>query len=186
MAESDTNVNPYAAPGAHASSGDYVSLAEPQDKSVHGWLLLMVALNIPLPLYFGVGCTSGPGSAGMGFGIVLIAVVGLFACSRFPRTMERLCLGSMLTALAQFYPIAHMFVGMMAIEITRLLLGSSESGIVVRGISATTSVTVMTGTGIIIPALIAGTLIDLIFRPFESPGRPPWLKGRRKQANLKR
>lgn len=63
--------------------------------------------------------------------------------------MKSISLGSLVTAISQFFPILHMYVGMAAITICTL--GATDGDM--TGVVEIMMTTVLTGVGLIIPSL---------------------------------
>ena len=82
MATNSGNENPYAAPVARE-----ILTPEPLPVNEKGlrirWCVL-VAVNVPVPIFFGITTTEGIGRIGMAIGIVIVAGAGLPLCTRFP------------------------------------------------------------------------------------------------------
>ena len=138
MTDSTSDVNPYAAPTVQA----------------------VEVINLPVPVKLGISCTRGPGQIGMLIGVLAFAGVGLILCRRVPSLMNSISLGSLVTAISQFFLILHMYVGMAAITICKLGAANGD----LTGVVEITMATVLTGVGLIIPSLVVGVLIGGLVR----------------------
>lgn len=127
--------------------------------------MIAVAINLPIPVLFGVMVTSGFGRFGMLLGTAIVATTGYFLCRRNPSVMVRLNLGAIPVALLQVWPVLHMFVGMLAMETVRWLntvVGGTSQGDM-SGLFEITLATLLTGMGLILPSLLAGFVLGLFF-----------------------
>ena len=158
MTDSTSDVNPYAAPTVQAVEVESTGRASAHMATV-AWLMA-VLINLPVPVMLGISCTRGPGQIGMLIGVLAFAGIGLMLCRRSPRLMKDLSFGSVLTALSQFFPILHMYVGMAALTICTL--GATNGDM--TGVVEITMATVLTGVGLIIPSLVVGVLIGGLVR----------------------
>jgi hypothetical protein len=129
--------------------------------------LSVVLINLPLPVFFGIASSQGFGRFGMPVGIGLVTAVGWLLCRQFPDFMRKLSIGSVLTALSQFYPMLHIFVGAWAVA---LCGGAGGGGRDLDGIFQVTAATILTGIGLILPSIAAGYLMSYIGWLFK--GRP--------------
>jgi len=125
----------------------------------------MFVVNLPIPLIFGFDVTDESRWIGMLFGIAAVYLCGFWGCNVMPRIMYRLNIGSSLVAVSQFFPILHIIVGSMAVDVSKPLFGEAQrtSGDM-TGIAEITSATILTGIGLIIPSLAMGTVIVAVFR----------------------
>ena len=161
MTDSTSDVNPYAAPTVQAVEVESTGRASAHMATV-AWLMA-VLINLPVPVMLGISCTRGPGQIGMLIGVLAFAGVGLILCRRVPSLMKSISLGSLVTAISQFFLILHMYVGMAAITICKLGAANGD----LTGVVEITMTTVLTGVGLIIPSLILvviGWVIRLIIR----------------------
>lgn len=176
MSTNPVDENPYAAPALHE-----IPTPEQLPTNLKGLRIrwcVMVAVNVPLPAFFGLQATSGAGRIGMPIGIVFVAVIGLALCPRFPRVMSNLCRGAVLTAFSQFYPVMHMFIGIMAIGICHNIPGYDGN---MSGVFQITMATLITGAGLILASLIVGTIFTLIIEYFSPKARRLRRRSRRRE-----
>lgn len=80
--------------------------------------------------------------------------------------MRRLTVGAMITSVSQFWPMAQMLIGLLAISISAAIFSVDNNG---RGVGdlnsfpAVVLATILTGIGLIIPSLIVGMIAVAIF-----------------------
>ena len=155
--------NPFAPPQVESV------VAQPtvfDTRRLRTWWMIVVAINLPIPVMFGLTVSSGFGRFGMLLGIAIVATIGCFSCSRVPPLMMRLNIGALLTALSQLLPMLHMFVGMFALEIVRRLnsvVGGTDQDDL-SGLFEITLATLLTGLGLILPSILAGLVLGLFAR----------------------
>lgn len=168
MSSETENDNPYSPP---APINNEVLVEDSASVNVRGlrirWCVVTL-VNVPIPVMFGMGTTTGAGQLGMPVGIGVVLAIGLALCSRFPRTMSNLCRGAVLTALSQFYPMLHIVIGMLAVTICKW--PSSSVGDL-SGIFEGTLATLITGAGLIAVSLIFGIVMTLIFESVSPAAR---------------
>ncbi len=124
----------------------------------------MVAVNLPVPLFWGSAVSEGPAEVGMLIGIALVTPVGMVLCGGQPIPMRRLCHGSIVVALSQFYPVLHMCVGTIALTICRGMEDLDGLGPNLTGTLQVTAATILTGLGLILPSLILGYFFAQILK----------------------
>ena len=160
----EPNENPYAAPPT-------TEQVEPPPTEGHRppyvlWVVV-VLVNLPVPIMFGVSTTVGFGRIGMPFGILLVGVVGLLLCKQYRVMMRNLSWGAIATALSQFYPVLHTMVGAIALGICEGATDRRGPGM--DGIFQITAATIITGVGLILPSLVVGYLFAWIGSQLRGP-----------------
>lgn len=158
----ESNENPYAAP----PTTERIEAPPPTEGHRPPYVLwiAVVLINLPVPVMLGTGTTVGFGRIGMPFGILLVGAVGLLLCKQNPVMMRNLSKGATATALSQFYPMLHMFVGVVTVGVCSG--AGSRGGAEMDGIFQITAATVITGLGLILPSLIVGYLFAWIGSQF--------------------
>ncbi len=169
MTDEITGSNPYAAPESVSSTDGSEYVERVSDSIYTGWIVV-VLLNIPLPIFFGFMVSSGFSRAGMLVGIAIVGLSGYWLCGKVPVVMSRLCVGAVITAMLQLFPILHIYIGSAAIALTSAIFSNFGGGPqdTMDGILEVTTATLLTGSGIIILALVIGGIIGLFYRPFSS------------------
>lgn len=161
------DINPYAAPSATEplpTPAEAKSFFRKQTVVQIAWFLAVV-INLPVPLMFGFSFTAmGAARVGMMIGIAFIYGIGVSVCQQRADAMWRLIVGSVLTALSQFWPILHMLVGMIAMAISKFLCDADRETDQINSLLEVILTTVLTGVGLIIPSLVMGLIIILLFR----------------------
>lgn len=127
--------------------------------------IVAVLINLPIPVMFGISMTKGVGRLGMVVGTILVSIVGLQLCRTKAFLMLRLCIGSVLTALSQFYPVLQMLVGIVGVGISRFVCSPFSPGSGdLSGPVEVTLATVLTGLGLILPSIGMGFVVGLLIR----------------------
>jgi hypothetical protein len=162
----DPELNPFVAP---TTGPQTTVISTPEERS--RWLRFAwptaVVLHLPVPLWFGwFVAAGGIARLGMFAGIAIVYGIGRRLCSSNPWLMKRLAVGSMITSVSQFWPMAQMLIGMFAISVSAAIFSVNNSG---RGPGELDSfpgvalATILTGLGLIIPSLIVGMVAVAIF-----------------------
>ena len=156
--------NPYAAPMVHdfATSGEVTATFVTKPAVLQSAWLLAVLINLPIPIMFGAGVVVGPARFGMLLGTVVVYAVGVWLCLVQSGIMWRLILGSLLTALSQFWPVLHMLVGLIAMGISRAIFFIADQNF--TRIPEVISATILTGIGLILPSFVFGLIGIAVFR----------------------
>jgi hypothetical protein len=159
---SEPNENPYAAP----PTTEQIEAPPPTEgrRAPYALWIAVVLINLPVPVMFGMTTTTGFGRIGMPFGILLVGAVGLLLCKEYRVMMRNLSMGAIATALSQFYPVLHIFVGIMATGICGGTTDRASPGM--DGIIQITVATIITGVGLILPSLVVGYLFAWIGSQF--------------------
>ncbi len=164
MTNENPDDNPFAPPTVQSSPVRDVQ--QPSSRSLIIYWIIAFCINLPLPVMLGALRTSGPGNIGMIIGCVIVNVTGLWLCRVAPDFMLRLSVGSVPVALSQFFVVLHIFVGLAAISVSSWIFNpstDSPSGDLTR-IDEVTLTTILTGIGLILPAIAIGYLAGLLFR----------------------
>ncbi len=158
------DANPYAAPMVHdfSSSGETTTTFFTKPIVLQSAWLLAVLINLPIPVMFGSGVVVGPARFGMLLGIIAVYAVGVWCCTMQSGTMWRLIVGSLLTALSQLWPVLHMFVGLIAMGISRAIFFVVDENF--TRIPEVISATILTGIGLILPSFAFGLVGIAVFR----------------------
>ncbi|KAJ3058971.1 hypothetical protein HK102_010226 [Quaeritorhiza haematococci] len=77
---------------------------------VRAWTVV-VAANLPVPLYFGIMVTSASGRLGMACGVLLIYWLGRRACHVAREAMVAVIYGGWAVAASQFFPVLQIAAG---------------------------------------------------------------------------
>jgi hypothetical protein len=123
--------NPYATPPVDFESSKPPKASAAEAKlSYAGWLGL-VAINTPLPLLFALSIVRSWAVVGVALAFIPMLFIGIRIC-RLPNLGGKpIFVGGLLTALLQFLPILHIFIGMLAVQIAMSideLLGARQNG----------------------------------------------------------
>ncbi|MCA9065105.1 MAG: hypothetical protein KDA96_18680 [Planctomycetaceae bacterium] len=157
--ESVDSENPFAPPKTELAD----RIAAPS-RSRTGLMVawnLAVLINVPLPFIWGLSNTDGMGALAMMAGILVVASTGSCLCLYYPHIMKRISIGSI---LQPFFPVMQMMAGMLAIAMTRGIF-SLATGTTASNLSVVPAVvaTVLTGLFLILPSLLVGALVCLLF-----------------------
>lgn len=158
MTDSEYTENPYAVeaaaiePSLDSSPSDGLSWR----RAAWGAVVL---LNLPIPLMFGMSFCKGESVIGMPIGILIVLLAGLWCCRRTPKAMSMLNSGAIITALSQFWPIAHIMIGSIAVGISRLAFDRDANTENLTGVISATSATLLTGIGLILLSFIFGAIL---------------------------
>ncbi len=126
---------------------------------------LAVLLNLPVPMMLSESALSDPRAfVGVPFGIAVVYLTGVFCCLCRAGIMWRLVVGSGVTALSQFIPLAHMMIGMLAMGISEAIFDPSRNSRDISSLPEAAFATILTGLGLIAPSLLMGAGIFAIFR----------------------
>jgi hypothetical protein len=118
---SDSQLNPYRSPAAVIEDPP-----APADGSLlNPYLLvtwsLVFGLNLIVPVLLGLMATGTEGLAGMCLSVAALFLVGGWFCTVLPCMGRRLIAGSVVIGLSQLFPIAHLVVGSVALDVAREL-----------------------------------------------------------------
>lgn len=130
-----------------------------------GWVVAL-ACNLPLPLVLGWSGAGAPGRAGIVAAIVLVWLLGHVGIRLCEREADTLLLGSVCTAVLQFFPVVHLIAGVAAIGLTERLDPHTTAGRVsgVGGFVATT----LTAALLLFAAYVCGLAFRGLVSTFES------------------
>lgn len=178
----EQDINPYEAPSADIPLPVAQSPSTFFQKPVvvqSAWVLA-VLINVPVPLMSGFSFTAaGAARLGMLIGIAAVYGAGVWICLHRADVMWRLMIGSMFTALSQFWPILHMLVGAAAMAASRFIFDPDRRTEKIEAIAEVVLTTLLTGIGLIIPSLLTGLIFLMLFgiRIFDMkqplPGKVP-------------
>jgi hypothetical protein len=175
-AEQDTN--PYEAPSANSPLpvAQSPSTFFQQPWVVQSAWILAVAINLPVPIMFGFSFTAaGAARLGMLIGVAVVYGIGVWICLHQASVMWRLIVGSMLTALSQIWPMLHMMVGAIAMGVSKFIFDPERGREQIEAIPEVVLTTLLTGIGLIVPSLVMGLIVLMLFsiRVFdEQPALP--------------
>lgn len=163
----DTDDNPYAAPivseittESHKPPG----LINKPSVLQTAWLLA-VLLNLPVPIMFGESAVSDARAlVGLPLGIAAVYFTGVLVCLQRSGPMWRLIVGSGITALSQFFPFAHMMIGLLAMGLSESIFDPDRSTRDISSLPEAALATILTGLGLILPSLLMGAGVFVIFR----------------------
>jgi hypothetical protein len=174
----EQDINPYEAPSAHSPLPVAQSPSTFFQKPwvVQSAWILAVVINLPVPLMFGFSFTAaGAARLGMLIGVAVVYGIGVWICLHQASVMWRLIVGSMFTALSQFWPMLHMMVGAIAMGVSKFLFDPERGREQIEAIPEVVLTTLLTGIGLIIPSLVMGLIVLMLFsiRVFdEQPALP--------------
>lgn len=163
----DSDDNPYAAPAV----SDNIEVGSEPSGFINSptvlqaaWLLA-VLLNLPVPVMLGKSAVSDPRAmVGLPLGIAAVYIAGFWVCLQRTGLMWRLIVGSSITALCQFVPVAHMMIGMMAMGISQAIFDPYRTTRDISSLPEAALATVLTGLGLIVPSLLMGAGLFAVFR----------------------
>jgi hypothetical protein len=119
----------------------------------------VVLINLPIPLMFGMSVCKAESVIGMPIGILIVLLTGLWCCRGIPKAMSMLNSGAVVTALSQFWPMAHIMIGSVAVRISQMVFDRDANSGNLTGVVSTTSATLLTGAGLILLSFIFGAIL---------------------------
>ncbi len=158
MTKSEFSENPYAVEPASIQPSIDVSPSAGLSWRSAAWGAV-VLINLPVPLMLGMACSRGGSVIGMPIGILAVLLTGLWCCRRIPKAMTMLNSGAVVTALSQFWPIAHDIIGIFAVGISRLVFDREAGDRMLTKVISVTSATLLTGGGLIFLSFIFGAIL---------------------------
>lgn len=137
---------------------------------IQAWVLVFF-LNLPVPLLLASEvCNSLHSIGGLIIGIVVCGVVTFYLVHKYRLIGISLCYGGACLALLQFLPILQIAAGLIAMESWRQMSGVRASNLgddPATQFLGAIAVTIQTGQLLLMAALIAGSILQLIFRTSE-------------------
>ena len=127
-----------------------------------GWAVLLL-FNLPLPLLFGFGMTSGAGTFGMLAGVGVVWLIGHLAIARVSEIRDPLLVGGIIVALSQVIPVAHIFAGALALA---AITGSDVKNL--DSAPAGFAVTLLTAALLAVVALMIGFVLCAVVGALEA------------------
>ena len=114
----NTPTNPFSPP----TVSDNVTKPRKKLRRFHEVLVVawpfVFGANMIVPLLFGRNLIENRGSLGMALAAIMLLLAGWMLFVVWPPLAYRLSLGSIVTALLQFFPLLHLFAGLIAFAIT--------------------------------------------------------------------
>lgn len=151
-----------------------------EERGPSPWLmvswLVVFAINLPIPLWFGWSFAEGDGRAGVIAALPLIFAIGIFGCGVARKVGLALVVGGVIVALSQFFPVLQIVAGVFGIAVGRVL-GLVEDGggdvldSTIPSLAGGFVVTLATAAALIGPAVVMGSLLSL-FLPRRWRGDP--------------
>jgi hypothetical protein len=137
------------------------------------WLWpIAVLINLPVPWWMGWDMARHEGRwFGMPVGITIWLAAGAWLIHRIPTHMVAMMCGSIVVAISQFWPMAHLWIGMFACAISRGVCGDPE-GMRFHSTLGVVLVTLLTGVGLILLSLVIGKPLLFLFRLWWSATDP--------------
>lgn len=146
----------------------------PARPTIISWVIVFL-LNLPIPVFFGSSVVaSASGYTGMAVGCVLWCGLGILLCfGQQAKHIQATTRGGLLVALSQFYPILHMFAGLLAGAVVAAVFGAGNSGRgplnmttnqVFTDLLHSTAMTLVTGALLIFVAFTVGHLVSFVVR----------------------
>lgn len=158
MIDSEFAENPYA---VEAAAIEPVVDASPSNGLL--WRRVawgaVVLFNLPIPLMFGTSVCKAGSVIGMPIGILIVLLTGLWCCRGTPKAMTMLNSGAVVTALSQFWPVAHTMIGSFAVGISQLVFDRNPNTLNLTRVVSATSATLLTGAGLILLSFIFGAIL---------------------------
>ena len=159
----NTPTNPFSPPTVSESA----TKPRKRSKLFHEALLVawpfVFGANMIVPLLFGRNLIENRGSLGMALAAIILLIAGWIPFVVWPRLAYRLSLGSIVTALLQFFPLLHLFAGLIGFAIT------AELGLAVEGTDISSEevtselggfvITAITGSCLLLFSLGVGTFV---------------------------
>jgi hypothetical protein len=145
---------------------------------IAGWTILYM-LNLIVPVLFGIMVCDKGGLAGMLVGIVIFYVAATFLVIRFHRMGTAAIIGSGVVALSQFWAIAQLYSGLLALSVWGFVSGTKGTndlggGNPILAELGGCAVTIMTGQPLFALAIIIGLPFAAMLRSDASPTDDPW------------
>lgn len=113
--------NPYSPPAYETKGFASIASNETTERlSYAGWIAL-VAINVPLPLFFAFTITKGWAQLGIGLALIPILAIGYWICGWKRKGGKPLFIGGTIVALSQFAPILHVVIGGTAASLVKPL-----------------------------------------------------------------
>lgn len=168
----NTWMNPYE-PSKYASSAASERAGAPI--TLFGWIMwpVLLASNIAGPVVLAFPMTEAAGRWGMGVAVVAFLILGWILCGYRPAVARKLLLGAPFVAISQVFPVLHIILGALAIEMAnRLGVASPANDVAVESITHELGgfmVTGIVGMGLLLAAHACGSLFE-----WAMPGRWYW------------
>jgi len=109
--------NPYQSPAEPKTVSNEDSF---KTRTFLGWCgiwMLVLGLNLPIPLLLATSVTDGNSWIGIGAALLLVVAMGVVLTIVYPKAIEALSNGGILTAASQLIPILHLFFGEFALQV---------------------------------------------------------------------
>lgn len=160
------DANPYQAPSNHETDSPRASTADLDSlKPVWRRWSRVFALNMIVPLLFGLPMTFGIGWVGMFAAVPVLFALGGCVCACQPNIGRALIRGGVLVALSQLFPVLQIMAGLVAMDLTAVL-GQVKATVgrppEVASVSGGFLMTIFTGLLLMCAALFLGLLIQAI------------------------
>jgi hypothetical protein len=159
---SDPERNPFAAPTTKPAT-EQLSRRERDARWLRWAWPMAIVLHLPITLWFGWAASAdGFPKTGMFVGIAVTYWTGRQLCPNHSRLMKSLTIGAIATSVSQFWPIAQLFIGVFAMQISNAIFqGPSKDNL--QNFPSVLVATLLTGTGLIVPSLLLGWMMLAVF-----------------------
>ena len=124
------------------------------------WLMVLAA-NLPVPLFLGHICTRDYGRPGMYAGVGLVWLLGHEVCRYQPRLASVAIPGGWFVALIQFFPLLQIWAGALALEVATLHMTTDHMP--TAGPLTASMATLFTAGILLVVAAVCGVLYRLVF-----------------------